>query len=156
MLVLAPVPAGAAKIDLTDRIASIPTHISEVSRCGRWQSGGAEGYYRVLYSEFYSGNSLLYVQWMKPESLPELVYTLSIPEFNADDHIELTFDKPRCIETAQGIRFSINALSGHDGKHRRYDLRVFHEPGKYRIRPLGRAVANTHPAGHKQSGSSHE
>lgn len=133
-LALQSVPATAALINLNEKIESIPPYISEVYRCGRWQSAGREGYFRVLYAEFYFGNSLLYVQWMKPESPPELVHTLSIPDFNADDHIELTFAKPRCIETAQGIRFSIKALSGHDGKYRHFDLRIFHEPGNYRIR----------------------
>lgn len=133
-LVLCAGQVAAAFIDLDDKIESIPPYISEVYRCGHWKSGGTEGYYRVLYAEYYYGNSLLYVQWLKPESPPELIHTVSIPEFNADDHIELTFDKPRCIESAQGIRFSINALSGHDGKHRRFDLQIFHEPGKYRIR----------------------
>jgi hypothetical protein len=133
-LLLCAGPAVAAFIDLNDRIESIPSYISEVYRCGHWQSGGTEGYYRVLYAEYYYGNSLLYVQWLKPESPPQLIHTLSIPEFNADDHIELTFDKPRCIESARGIRFSINALSGHDGKRRRFDLQIFHQPGKYRIR----------------------
>lgn len=133
-LALQPVSAAAAFIDLNEKIESIPPYISEVYRCGRWNSAGREGYFRVLYADFYFGNSLLYVQWMQPGSPPELVHTLSIAEFNANDHIELTFDKPRCIETAQGIRFSIKALSGHDGKYRRFDLRIFHEPGKYSIR----------------------
>jgi hypothetical protein len=70
--------------------------------------------------------------WAQP---PELVHILSIPDFNADDHIELMLDKPRCIDTAQGSRSSIKALSGH-GKYGRFDLQIFHEPGKNGIQDM--------------------
>lgn len=135
-LLLLPWPAWAAFIDLNDRIESIPPYISEVYRCGHWQEGEREGYFRVLYAEFYYGNSLLYVQWMEPGSPPVLLHTLSIPEFNANDHIELSFEKPQCVESAQGIRFFIEAQSDHDEALHRFDIQIFREPGRYRIREV--------------------
>lgn len=63
----------------------------------------------------------------------QTLYTLSIKEFNADDHQELTFDKPKCVEDESGIHLKIAAESAHDGSNRLFDLAVYHELGKYLI-----------------------
>ena len=138
-LSLSALDANAAEIHLDDPVAAIPPGITDVYRCGQWKWDGSEGDYRVLYFDFHYGNSLLYIQWIKSPRLSdgerELVYTLSVPEFNANDHIELSFAKPRCIATRDGIRFVIHAWSGHEEKTRRFDLRLFQQPGQYRMRP---------------------
>lgn len=74
----------------------------------------------MIYVEFFNGNSLLYIQWMQDftpsDPSRHVLHTVSIDEFNANDHIELTFGKPKCLETENGIRFNIRAESEHDGK----------------------------------------
>ena len=89
----------AAMIHYTDNIENIAPDITDMYVCGRWKHHGVEGYYRVVYVNFYYGNSLLYVQWVEdlkePSNRPKLLHTLSISEFNADDHIEMTFEKPQ-------------------------------------------------------------
>ena len=130
--------ANAGAIHLADDIASIPPYISNIEPCARWKTVDGEGYYRVIYVDFYHGNSLLYIQWVK-ETISssdynrEVIKTLSIDEFNGDDHIEFMFKKPHCFPTKDGARFHIMASSGHDEKMHSFQLRVFSEPGKYSI-----------------------
>lgn len=132
--------AVGAEIHLADEIAAIPPKITDVYHCGRWENGNSAGSYRIVYVEFHYGNSLLYVQWIQ-EATPDdatkhILHTLSIDEFNANDHIELSFGKPECIETVDGIRFNIEAESGHDGMRHVFDLRVGSEFGRYSIKEL--------------------
>ena len=130
-------PLRAAEIHLQEEIASIPAKVSDIHLCGHWKSTNADGIYRIVYIDFYYGNSLLYIQWIRDFTLDDparhTVHTLSIAEFNANDHIEITFDKPACVETDDGIRFSIDALSGNDETRHHYDLRVYHPFGSYRL-----------------------
>lgn len=134
-------PSGgvyAAAIHLDKDIQTIPAYITDIYLCGHWKHGKAEGAYRIVYVEFYYGNSLLYIQWVKDFTSNDItrhvMQTLSIDEFNADDHIELTFDKPRCIETGDGIKFDIEAISGHDDKTHRFTLQIEQGFGKYHIK----------------------
>lgn len=140
MLSLIPLPAISAPIDQTDTIAAIPAEIAEVYRCGHWKHAGDEGHFRVIYFDFHYGNSLLYLQWIKetPQNANpyRVIRTLSIPEFNADDHLELIFKKPVCQKTTKGIAFDIAAESGHDQTIHRFRLTVFAEPGKYALKPV--------------------
>ena len=142
VLLIANNQATAAQIHLDDEMAAIPAKITNIDSCGHWKKGGVEGIYRVIYVEFYYGNSLLYIQWLRDFTYDDptrhVMHTLSIDEFNADDHIELTFDKPKCIETDRGIRFQITADSGNDESEQKYlfDLQVDNEFGKYSIREL--------------------
>ena len=83
--------------------------------------------------DFFQGCSLLYIQWVKGGEHPKIVYTLSIDEFNADDHIELLFDAPVCKATSKGIDLELNADSGHDGLKHKIKIKVFHKFGKYSV-----------------------
>ena len=133
-------PILAAEIHLENEIAAIPAKITNIYNCGSWKNAKSEGFYRIVYIDFYLGNSLLYIQWMKDYTLEDptrrVLHTLSIDEFNANDHIELTFDKPECIETQNGIKFRIEAQSGHNEKRHLFDLQVSNEFGKYTIKEL--------------------
>jgi hypothetical protein len=126
----------AAGIHFTNRIESIAPEITDVYECGRWQQNNLDGYYRVVYVGFYNGNSLLYVQWVKDPDFsgsshtPKILHTLSIAEFNTDDHSEMTFAKPQCKENNHGISFAINARKFDVGE---YNIKIYikHEFGKY-------------------------
>lgn len=134
LVLLTSLPAWSARIDLDERIAEIPPYITSVNTCGHWYDETGNYLFRILHAGFFQGNSLLYVQWLKEGGpSPELIQTVSIPEFNADDHIELTFANPRCVATRQGIRLNIVAESGHDQEKHYFALEVFREPGKYRL-----------------------
>lgn len=134
-----PLKAISAQIHLTETIEEMPYYITDVYQCGRWRLADGEGYFRIVYIDFYFGNSLLYVQWVKDTIPPnghtrEVIKTLSISEFNADDHIEFMFKKPRCKRTKDGVEFDITADSGHDEEIHKFKLRIFSEPGKYTIK----------------------
>ena len=138
-LLLGGAPARAARIDVDERIAQIPAFITGVSTCGHWHDEHGNYLFRILHAGFFQGNSLLYVQWLREGgAAPELLHSVSIAEFNADDHIELIFAQPRCIATRHGIRLNIVAESGHDLKKHHFRLEVSREPGKYRLREIGR------------------
>ena len=137
-LLFLPLKATPAEIRIADAIEAIPNYITEIYQCGRWKVAASEGYFRVIYVDFYFGNSLLYVQWVKDTISPtgptrEVVKTLSITEFNANDHIEFMFKKPKCLTTKGGIKFNIIADSGHDEKTHRFKLKFFSEPGRHSI-----------------------
>lgn len=120
---------------LQKEIEAIPEMVSEVFNCGRWEYHGQKGFYRIVYIEFYRGCSLLYVQWMKERNFTDgstkVLHTLSIDEFNADDHIEITFDRPECEQTDKGIKLKMITDSGNDDKKRTVEVDVFYEFGKY-------------------------
>lgn len=141
--------AVAAEIHLDQDIAAIPPKITDIYNCGHWKAEKSEGFYRLIYVEFHYGNSLLYVQWMQDftsgDPSRHVLHTLSIDELNANDHIELTFEKPKCMETKDGIRFNIEAESGHDGKRHRFALRVHNEFGKYSLKELADKGLITNP-----------
>ena len=125
----------SAQIDLNDEINNIPSKISNMYTCGHWKYEGKTGFYRIIYIEFHYGCSLLYIQWMLDGEINDgntkVLHTLSIKEFNANDHIEFTFQKPECKETKDGIKFNITANSGHDMKKHNIELNIFHKFGKY-------------------------
>jgi hypothetical protein len=127
----------AAEIHLDQEIDAIPATFSDMYICGHWKNDEGEGVYRVIYAEFYFGNSLLYIQWLKDFTLEQpsrkVLHTVSIAEFNANDHIELMFDKPQCIPTSTGIQFNVHADSGQDGKAHVFELSVAHDFGDYQI-----------------------
>lgn len=137
-LLFLPTSSVSAQIELLEKIENIPDYVTEVYPCGHWYSADSEGYFRIIYIDFYYGNSLLYIQWVKAsysaEPSPEIVTTASISEFNADDHIELTFPKPVCKEMKDGVELVIKAESGHDENEHHFKLRVFLEPGKYSLK----------------------
>jgi hypothetical protein len=130
--------ALAAEIHLEKEIEQLPAKITNVYNCGHWASDKDEGFFRVVYVEYFYGCSLLYIQWVKDftskDPTRHVMHTLSIQEFNADDHIELTFDRPECKETKDGIQFDMVAESGHDGKKHRFDLQVHSAFGKYSMK----------------------
>ncbi len=129
---------GAAEIHILNEINAIPAKVTDIYHCGNWENDKLKGFYRIVYIDFYLGNSLLYIQWVKDFTIDDptrhILQTISIDEFNADDHIELTFDKPECMETENGISFKIETQSGHDMKTYLYDLQVSNEFGKYVIK----------------------
>lgn len=134
---LAP-PVSAAAIDEEVRIAGIPAWVTSIVSCGHYSADSGVRYFRILYAAFVRGNSLLYVQWMGQgyaAAEPESLFTLTLPEFDSDDHGELTFPMPRCVETRQGIRLHIVARSGHDNRLHRFELRLGRLPGQYSLRP---------------------
>jgi len=122
-----------------EEIEKIPFEISDVWTGGTWEYNNGFGYYRVIYVGFHYGCSLLYIQWLRDWAAPgvedrRVVYTLSIDEFNRDDHISITFKKPKCKELKRGLLFDIDARNGNEeNKRHRYRLKIFSEFGKYEL-----------------------
>ena len=127
-------PAFCAQILFNEQIDKISPYISNIKTCGSWNYDGKRGYYRVIHVGFFNGCSLLYIQWVKEGEHPKVVYTLSIDEFNADDHIEFLFDSPICKAISKGINIELNAVSGHDDIKRKIKIKVFHKFGTYNFK----------------------
>jgi hypothetical protein len=134
-ILLLPLYGNCAQIHFDKEIENIPANVTDIYSCGYWEYGGNSGYYRIIYLEFFRGCSLVFVQWMLRDDAgggsTKVKHTLSIKEFNADDHIELIFDKPICKPTPNGIDIEVDAESGHDLKKRRIKIQIFHKYGKY-------------------------
>jgi hypothetical protein len=132
---LLPLYGNCAQIHFDKEIENIPASVTDIYSCGFWEFEGDSGYYRIIYFEFFRGCSLLFVQWMLGYDVgggsTKVMHTLSIKEFNTNDHIELTFDKPICKPTANGIDLEINTESGHDNKKHKVKIKIFHKYGNY-------------------------
>ena len=126
----------SAEIHLDDEMSHIPAKISNLYTCGHWKYDGKTGFYRIVNVDWHYGCSLLYIQWMLGYEhtgglRTEVLHTLSIREFNADDHIEFTFDKPECLDTKDGIKLDIVANCGHTTDKHHIKIEIFSEFGKY-------------------------
>lgn len=129
--------ANSAAIQLTPEIEKLAPYVTQMVSLGNWYVNEQAGYYRIIYINWYYGNSLLYVQWMQnpnqQENLPKTVYTLSIEEFNRDDHLELEFKMPKIKLDRDGLTLFVNATNSHDQKIYHYKIKIFKKPGCYNL-----------------------
>jgi hypothetical protein len=130
----------SAKINLDNEIKNIPAKIQNILSIGKWVYNKQTGYYRVIHIESYNGCSLLYIQWLinnkSSNYNQKILHTLSIKEFNADDHIELTFPMPRIVKLKNSIKIYITAESGHDDQEHSYEIDILSQFGKYKFKKI--------------------
>ena len=145
-------PAWALGVEAPYSAHATAPNVDWVQVCGAWPAPRDEspggGTYRVVHASQYA-QSFIYVQWLQRDRSDSAieVATVSVPEIN-NDHAEWQLSRLRCQATAQGIRITAQAESGHEDGTFDVTLEAGHRPGdlRYRRTPARRTTVSPPPS----------